>query len=150
MSSQGCRGRGQNLPTGTVSCGTLLAQGKGLILVCTKESSSGQGFPARLPWGTQCSSQGAGMSLSEADTLLLFQHPIISPFNRNPSLSLKITGYRSHIFNWSTGLGVLLSYYCSGHRSVTDKHLGVMHIFFFEFPSNFFTSVLFYLRNLFF
>lgn len=85
--------------------------------------ASQQGSPGlrRFLLTPQCSSQGAGMSLPEADTLLLFQHPIISPFNRNPSLSFKTAGYCSPIFNWSTGLGVL-SYYCSGLRSVTDKN----------------------------
>lgn len=54
----------------------------GLILVCTKESSSGQGFPARHPWGVckvprdaRNAVQAAGMSLPKADTFLLFQQP---------------------------------------------------------------------------
>lgn len=120
----------KDLPTRTVSCGALSAQGRGADSSLHKGIQQWSGLPSKAPLGLrrflltpQCSSQGAGMSLPEADTLLLFQHPIISPFNRNPSLSLKTAGYCSHIFNRSTGLGVL-SYYCSGLRSVTDKTLG--------------------------
>lgn len=72
--------------------------------------------------------------------------------NRNPSLSLKVTGYHSRTvlyFQLKHCARSILSY-CSGHKSVTDKKksLGTYaHILGFYFPSNFFTGVLFYHRN---
>lgn len=35
----------------TVFCGVYQPREEGLTPVCTKESSSGQGFSSRLPWG---------------------------------------------------------------------------------------------------
>lgn len=53
--------------------------------------------------------------------------------NRNPSLSLKVTGYHSRTvlyFQLKHCARSILSY-CSGHKSVTDKknHLGLMHTY---------------------